>query len=146
MVGAAIVIGDRCLVGKRPAGGAYGGLWEFPGGKLKEDELPHAALIREIEEELGIAITPIELLARGQATSFAHEITLDVYMATMDFPEQSILQREHDELRFCSADELKELAWAPADLPALPRLKVLLSQMDAAPLPTIEQGISKLQR
>lgn len=146
MVGAAIVIGDRCLVGKRPAGGTYGGLWEFPGGKVKADELPRAALIREIEEELGIAITPIELLAQGHATSFAHEITLDVYMATMDFPQQSIIQREHDELRFCSADELQELAWAPADLPALPRLKVLLSQMVLAPLPTIEMGLSKLQR
>ena len=138
VVGAAIVVGDLCLVGRRPIGGAFGGLWEFPGGKLKPGESQQAALIREIKEELGVSVTPGDLLARGHATSFKHEITLDIYLATMDLPQQVVRKREHDELRFCSVTEIDQLAWAPADLPALPKLKEWLRQQASVPLPTIE--------
>lgn len=47
----------RVLLQQRPAGKAHGGLWEFPGGKVEPGELPGAALIREIDEELGLALT-----------------------------------------------------------------------------------------
>ena len=46
----------RVLLQQRRPGRAMAGLWEFPGGKVEADELPEAALIREIEEELGIAV------------------------------------------------------------------------------------------
>jgi 8-oxo-dGTP diphosphatase len=42
------------LMHKRPPHKHHGGLWEFPGGKVDEDETPGNALIRELEEELGI--------------------------------------------------------------------------------------------
>ena len=54
---AALVDRDgRVLVQRRPVGKAHGGLWEFPGGKLEPGETPEAALIRELEEELAIAV------------------------------------------------------------------------------------------
>ena len=46
----------RLLLQKRPAHKHHGGLWEFPGGKVEDGETPRAALVREIAEELGIAI------------------------------------------------------------------------------------------
>ena len=45
----------RVLIAQRPEGKQFAGLWEFPGGKLEEGETPEAALIRELEEELGIS-------------------------------------------------------------------------------------------
>lgn len=46
----------RVLLTQRPEGKAMAGLWEFPGGKVEAEELPEAALTREIREELGIEI------------------------------------------------------------------------------------------
>ncbi len=44
------------LLGRRPPGGFYAGFWEFPGGKVEVGETPRAALVRELQEELGIAV------------------------------------------------------------------------------------------
>lgn len=46
----------RVLMQRRRAGAAHGGLWEFPGGKVEPGESPESALLREIEEELGVAL------------------------------------------------------------------------------------------
>jgi len=46
----------RILLAQRPQGKAMAGLWEFPGGKVEAGELPEAALIRELHEELGIEV------------------------------------------------------------------------------------------
>ena len=46
----------RVLMQQRPQGKAHAGLWEFPGGKIEAGETPESALIREIEEELGIGV------------------------------------------------------------------------------------------
>jgi 8-oxo-dGTP diphosphatase len=46
----------RVLLAQRPAGKPMGGLWEFPGGKVDPGETPEAALIRELDEELGIDV------------------------------------------------------------------------------------------
>jgi len=44
------------LLGRRPPGSIYAGYWEFPGGKVEAGETPRAALVRELQEELGIAV------------------------------------------------------------------------------------------
>ena len=57
VVAAALVDADgRVLIAQRPEGKNMAGLWEFPGGKIEADESPDVALIRELREELGIAV------------------------------------------------------------------------------------------
>ncbi|MEP3442532.1 MAG: (deoxy)nucleoside triphosphate pyrophosphohydrolase [Sulfitobacter sp.] len=51
---ALIDVDGRVLLAQRPEGKSMAGLWEFPGGKVEPEETPEAALIRELEEELGI--------------------------------------------------------------------------------------------
>jgi len=54
----------RVLITRRPAQGLLGGLWEFPGGKLRKGESPAAACIREIREEVNLDVTIDERLAQ----------------------------------------------------------------------------------
>jgi len=57
VVAAALVDGEgRVLLQQRPPGRQMAGLWEFPGGKVEAGEGLEAALIRELDEELGVQI------------------------------------------------------------------------------------------
>src|SRR5215475_6499059 len=47
---------SRVLIAQRPPGKAMAGLWEFPGGKVEPAERPEETVIRELREELGIAV------------------------------------------------------------------------------------------
>ena len=57
-VAAAVILrpDGQVLLAQRPAGKAYAGYWEFPGGKLEPGETPRVALDRELAEELGLAV------------------------------------------------------------------------------------------
>ena len=64
VVAAVIRRGDELLVTRRKEDAARGGKWEFPGGKVEPGEGEPAALVREIDEELGCAVEVGPLLAR----------------------------------------------------------------------------------
>lgn len=59
-VGVLIDAEGRFLLTSRPEGKVYAGYWEFPGGKLEAGETVEEALRRELHEELGITIGPVE--------------------------------------------------------------------------------------
>ncbi len=52
---------NQVLLAQRPEGKDMAGLWEFPGGKVKEGETPDVALVREIKEELDLTLLPENL-------------------------------------------------------------------------------------
>ncbi|MDQ0011230.1 8-oxo-dGTP diphosphatase [Luteibacter jiangsuensis] len=78
---AGVLVDDRgrVLIAQRPPGKHLAGLWEFPGGKLEPGESAGAALERELDEELGIAVDPhsFEALIRVPWNYGAREMVLE---------------------------------------------------------------------
>ncbi len=64
---------DSWLMQRRPFEKHHGGLWEFPGGKVEDAEIPVKALIRELHEELGVTVRVDDC----KPASFAEEISED---------------------------------------------------------------------
>lgn len=111
VVAAALVRPDGfVLMQRRPIGGAHGGLWEFPGGKVEPGELLKSALVREISEELGILVDPVDLVhvARaGPLDDVAVPVVISLYACRLWVGEPLCLEGE-------------EIAWfAPRDIPGL---------------------------
>ena len=76
--------GREFLFAQRPAGKAYAGFWEFPGGKIEADETLIDALKREIDEELGIHIRTAKLW-RSERFSYAHAHVELNFCRTLDW-------------------------------------------------------------
>ena len=127
VVAVALVDPDgRVLVSRRPEGKSLAGLWEFPGGKVEAGEAPETALIRELAEELGIAVAA-DCLA---PLTFASHAYPDMHLLMPLFVcrrWQGFAQPcEGQALRWMRARELRNLEMPPADAPLIPALEELL--------------------
>ena len=69
----------RVLITQRKPSGLLGGLWEFPGGKIRKGESPEAACIREIKEEVNLAIKMDSHLSRVKHAYTHFKIAMDVF-------------------------------------------------------------------
>ena len=101
----------RFLVCLRPAHKRHGGYWEFPGGKLESGETLIQAARRELSEELGVEVLSVgEVLFRSQDSGSPFLIEF-AQVEIRGEPES----REHDDIRWLSAQELRRLKLAPTD-------------------------------
>jgi 8-oxo-dGTP diphosphatase len=125
IVGAAVLRAGRVLAGCRAAPAAAAGRWEFPGGKVEPGENEHDALVRECDEELGVAV---EVGARvGGDVTMVSGAVLRLYLARLADPAAEPQAREHSELRWLAADELFSVDWLPADAPLAAMLPPFLA-------------------
>ena len=115
----------RILMQRRPPGKAHGGLWEFPGGKVERGESPRAALVREVNEELGISLDPATLAPAAFADSVPREgetaIVILLYSARAWKGEPSAL--EGGSFAWMTRDEIKAVAMPPLDYELLAMLR-----------------------
>ena len=127
VVAAALVDGDgRVLLAQRPEGKHMAGLWEFPGGKVHDGELPETALVRELREELGIE-TGHSCLAPFTFASHAYEtfhLLMPLYVCRVW--QGTPAAREHAALAWVRPARLGDYAMPPADVPLVAMLRDLL--------------------
>jgi len=131
VVAAALIDPDgRVLIAERPPGKAMAGLWEFPGGKIEAGETPETALIRELDEELGITVKP-HCLAPFTFASHSYSkfhLLMPFYLCRRW--EGTPQPREHSAIKWVRPRELianpDTFPMPPADLPLLPMLRDLL--------------------
>ncbi len=109
----AIAKNGRYLLGKRPPGGLLGGLWEFPGGKVRSGEMHEEALIRELREELGIGVEVGGLVASVKHAYSHFKVTLNVYRCRHASGRPRPLS--HTELRWVAPGEFSEYAFPRAN-------------------------------
>jgi 8-oxo-dGTP diphosphatase len=127
VVAAALVDADgRVLVSQRPAGKALAGLWEFPGGKVEPGEGPETALIRELGEELGIAVQAACLAPLTFASHAYADMHLLMPLYICRRWDGVAQPREEQALRWVLPRDLRALAMPPADAPLIPALVDLL--------------------
>jgi 8-oxo-dGTP diphosphatase len=123
---ALVDVDGRVLIAQRPEGKPMAGLWEFPGGKVEPGETPEAALIRELEEELGIQ-TWASCLAPFTFASHTYD-TFHLLMPLFVCRkwEGTTMAREHAALKWVRAARLSDYPMPPADVPLVAMLRDLL--------------------
>ena len=127
VVAVALIDADgRVLLQQRPPGKAMADLWEFPGGKIEPGETPEAALIRELEEELGIC-THASCLAPA---TFASEPLDDRHLLLLLYvcgKWEGVPHPHHaTALKWVRPAQMYALPMPPADLPLIGILEALL--------------------
>jgi len=116
----------RVLIAQRPPGKAMAGLWEFPGGKIEAGERPEEALIRELAEELGIAVKEPCLAPFTFASHTYADFQLLMPLYVCRRWEGTPVAREHSALKWVRPRDLAQYPMPPADLPLIPMLRDLL--------------------
>ncbi len=116
----------RVLLAQRPEGKSMAGLWEFPGGKVELGETPEAALIRELQEELGIdtwesCLAPLTFASHGY-DSF--HLLMPIFACRK---WRGVVQpREGQRLAWARGADLRNYPMPPADIPLIAALQMWL--------------------
>ena len=120
---ALIDVDGRVLLTQRPEGKSLAGLWEFPGGKVEPGETPESALIRELDEELGIntwasCLAPLTFASHSYP-EFHLLMPLFACRKWQGIPQGL----EGQTLKWVRAMDLRSYPMPPADLPLIPILQ-----------------------
>lgn len=118
---AVVVEGRRVLVGRRGADQTLAGSWEFPGGKVQDDESFSAAAVRECREETGLTVEVGEMLWDGDYCYDHGELHLQFYRCNPSDP--TTVAREP--FQWVDIDALSEYAFPAANAPVLAKLAQL---------------------
>lgn len=120
VVGAVIQKDDKILCAQRNEHTSLPLLWEFPGGKIEENELPEDALKRELIEEMQCEINVGEKVVTTVHKYDFATIELTTFYAEM--VNDHIILEEHADMKWLLPTELNTIEWAPADIEAVEKI------------------------
>lgn len=113
----------KLLVAERPQGKPYSGYWEFPGGKVEEDEAGDVAIKRELHEELGIEVIQADRWFEHLHAYPDKTVYLELWRVTEFSGEPKGL--ENQVLRWVSFEEILHLQLLEGNLAFLSQIKSL---------------------
>lgn len=113
----------RVLLAQRPPNKSMAGLWEFPGGKVEDGENPEDALIRELNEELGIDTWGSCLAPLSFASHSYEEFHLLMPLFACRKWIGTPMAMEGQVLKWVSKNDLKNYAMPPADIPLIAAIR-----------------------
>jgi 8-oxo-dGTP diphosphatase len=120
-VAAAIIRdGDRILSCQRSYGEFKDG-WEFPGGKLEEGETGEQAAVREIQEELGVAVCDLDYLCTVEHDYETFHLSMQCYLCRI--AQGTIEERVHENMAWLDTAHLWDVDWLPADVAVVKELE-----------------------
>ena len=119
--GILIDAGGRVLVAERIGGGAFHGMWEFPGGKIQPGETAEAALARELAEEIGVEGAELSSFMSLEHEYPDRHVTIEFFVVRGWRNEPRGL--EGQALRWLDVHELDAIGLLPADAPVVAALK-----------------------
>ena len=125
-VAAAVIVENGRIFAAERGYGTHAG-WEFPGGKIKENESASDALKREIREELSAEIETDEFLMRVEHDYDDFHLSMDVYLCHV--VNGKLILSEHKQGRMLAMSELDGIGWLDADRKIIPVLKKRLSSI-----------------
>lgn len=127
VVACALVDPDgRVLIAQRPEGKTLAGLWEFPGGKVEAGERPEETLIRELAEELGVAVEEPCLAPLTFASHAYDDFHLLMPLYVCRRWTGIVTGQEGQAVRWVRPDRLRDFPMPPADEPLIAHLVDLL--------------------
>ena len=123
VVACALIDADnRVLIAQRPEGKDMAGLWEFPGGKVEAGETPDVAIIREMNEELGIDIKQPCLAPLTFASHSYEKFHLLMPLFICRKWQGDIIAKEHQALKWVRVHNLRDFDMPAADAPLIAHL------------------------
>ncbi|MBB6185552.1 8-oxo-dGTP diphosphatase MutT [Oleiagrimonas soli] len=121
VAGVLIDVSGRVLLAQRPEGKHLAGLWEFPGGKSEPGETAAQALVRELQEEIGIVVEPGEVLMRFPWTYGSKCLDLETLRVLRWSGEPRSC--EGQALRWVEPNGFDDARLTPADRPIMALLR-----------------------
>ena len=125
LVAAAALVNVRneVLIAQRPEGKSMAGLWEFPGGKIQSGESPEYALMRELEEELGIETRECCFSPIGFASHAYDHFHLLMPLFICRVWRGDIISREGQKIAWVRPQDLYDYPMPPADIPLIYQIR-----------------------
>lgn len=124
----------KILIGRRKETQMLGGLWEFPGGKCRDDEPLEHAVVREIKEETGLDVTVSGSYCTVKHAYTHFKITLTAYLC--DYASGTACPKSADELRWISLDQIDAYPFPTANKKVI----VAIREMTASARPFSPQS------